>query len=193
MIRFYRQPMKVGEVYPTKYGDLRILQYFSKREVIVQFLWSGSMRVADVQHIRNGKVMDFFLPTVQGVGYLGVGDFKSHRDGKKDRAYSIWLGMMRRCYSAAYQKDKPTYKKCTVHSDWHNYQDFAGWYYKNYVEGYDLDKDLKVWGNTEYGPETCTFVSTKLNRGSAKDKHLKTDAFIIGKDYSTVESQLLTI
>jgi len=193
VLRFYKPSVKIGDVYPTRYGDLRILHYFSSKEIVVEFLWSKSKRVTSACKIKAGNVKDYFLPIVHGVGFLGNGDFIAVRGKDKDRAYSVWLCMMRRCYSAAYHKDKPTYKKCTIHSDWHNYQNFASWYYENYVEGYDLDKDLKVWGNTEYGPETCTFVSVKLNRGSAKDKHLKTDAFILGKDYSTVESQLVIL
>jgi hypothetical protein len=50
-----------------------------------------------------------------------------------------------------------------VCKEWHNYQTFAEWYYKYHIEGYRLDKDLKVMGTKVYSPETCTFIPVELN------------------------------
>jgi hypothetical protein len=46
---------------------------------------------------------------------------------------------------------------------WKSYEEFRDWHTKNYVPGWDLDKDLLVPGNTEYGPDTCRYVPRSLN------------------------------
>lgn len=100
---------------------------------------------------------------VYGVGFLGVGEYRSEKNGKSDRAYSKWSGMLERCYSDRYHKLKPTYKDCSVHLDWHNFQVFAKWFKENYVEGFELDKDILFKGNKVYSAETCCFVPREIN------------------------------
>ncbi len=81
--------------------------------------------------------------------------------------------MLERCYSEKRQKIQPTYKDCTVHADWRNYQLFAKWYYENYPsdgEKYDIDKDILVEGNRVYSPEACMFVTRKENTVKALAK-----------------------
>ena len=53
---------------------------------------------------------------------------------------------------------------CTVDERWHNFQNFAEWYYDNYIEGYHLDKDILFKGNKIYSPETCCFVPQEINK-----------------------------
>lgn len=79
--------------------------------------------------------------------------------------------MLERCYSQTYQEKFPAYKGCSVVEDWHNFQIFAKWFDENYVEGYHIDKDIKIDGNRVYGPDTCMFVSPKQNLEKAHAKH----------------------
>ena len=51
----------------------------------------------------------------------------------------------------------------TVAEEWLTFSTFASWYKANFVEGYQLDKDLKVKGNTLYSPDTCLFIPTEVN------------------------------
>lgn len=51
---------------------------------------------------------------------------------------------------------------------WHNFQVFANWYTDNYPRNlasgeYQLDKDIRIEGNKEYGPDACKFVSRSEN------------------------------
>jgi len=58
------------------------------------------------------------------------------------------------------------YSDVTLHPSWENFQNFALWFYKNCVPGWDLDKDIKskVLGvPRQYGPDTCIFVPEELN------------------------------
>ena len=105
-----------------------------------------------------------YTPTVQGVGYRGVGSHKPTVGGKVVPAYRTWTDMLRRCYDPMFHAKHPTYIGCTVHADWYNYQVFAEWYYEQAIgEGWTLDKDLIIKGNKVYSAETCAFVSHEIN------------------------------
>lgn len=113
---------------------------------------------------------DLHKPSVMGVGFVGDGVHKPciTIDGKKKNtaAYEVWRGIMRRCYDKKWQKSKrPTYEGCSVSEVWHNFQNFANWYYehKHFGLGYHLDKDLTKIGNKEYGPDTCDLIPVEVN------------------------------
>lgn len=99
---------------------------------------------------------------VQGVG---VNDYPTPTkvNGKDIVSYRVWCSMLVRCYSANYQKEKPTYIGCSVTKDWQLFSNFERWFSSNYVEGWRLDKDLLFPGNKVYSAETCVFVSPALN------------------------------
>lgn len=77
--------------------------------------------------------------------------------------YARWHGMLRRCYSDAYKKERPTYKDCTVCKEWLTFSNFKRWMEQQDWEGKELDKDILVYGNKIYSPETCIFVTNSLN------------------------------
>lgn len=99
---------------------------------------------------------------VQGVG---VNDYPTPTkvNGKDIVSYRVWHSMLVRCYSANYQKEKPTYIGCSVIKDWQLFSNFERWFSSNYVVGGRLDKDLLFPGNKVYSAETCVFVSPALN------------------------------
>lgn len=73
--------------------------------------------------------------------------------------YRAWKNMLNRCTSASF----PTYKDCTVCDEWLSFSGFHAWMKdKDYV-GMDLDKDVLVPGNKEYGPDFCIFIPHALN------------------------------
>ena len=47
--------------------------------------------------------------------------------------------------------------------EWLSFMQFRAWMVQQDWEGMDLDKDLLIYGNKLYGPETCCFVSRALN------------------------------
>lgn len=90
---------------------------------------------------------------------VGVGIY----DGSKDDAYSkckkLWNSMLLRCY----KKNHPCYLDVYVCSEWLTFSNFKKWFDENYIEGYDLDKDILVKGNKVYSPDTCCFVPPRIN------------------------------
>lgn len=97
---------------------------------------------------------------------VGVNDFdRVIKAGSRETlAYKTWGSMLRRCYSSKYQATKPTYIGCSVCDEWKNFSTFKEWFDKNYVDGFVLDKDILVQGNTVYSPSTCRFVPKPINQ-----------------------------
>ena len=175
-----KEDMSKGFVHKTKFnGCVEIIEYRSWDSVLVRFLDTGNESTFRSSDIRNGNAKDYLRPSVMGIGFIGVGDYtsKSH----KGKSYKLWLGMFTRCYSESYQNKFPTYKDCTVHPDWHNFQNFAEWYEENYPndgERYHLDKDIKIKGNKIYSPFACLFATVEDNVRSANAKSYK----LVGPD-----------
>jgi len=120
--------------------------------------------------VNFGKVKDPYYPSIYGVGYCGVGNYKLTytRGGKKRNtpAYEVWLGKIKTCYGDAKQSHLYKGKGVTVCKEWHNFQVFAEWFYKQvkvYGNGGFVDKDLAFLGNTEYSPFTARYVPPAVN------------------------------
>jgi len=120
---------------------------------------------AQISHVRNGQVKYPYHPSVHDIGYVGVGKHKPSIKGKSTKVYEKWRSMMQRCYDPKTQDKHPTYKGITVCEKWHNFQNFAEWYEKYYVDGYELDKDLLSLPNVHkrYCENTCIFIPHALN------------------------------
>ena len=101
---------------------------------------------------------------VYGVGINDVYDdtFIGKRPGPK--YYQTWQRMFERCYSPRYHQNHPTYINCSVSKEWIYLSNFREWFNENYVEGYQLDKDLLFPGNKVYGSDTCVFVPRNINQ-----------------------------
>ena len=78
-------------------------------------------------------------------------------------SYVVWYSMLRRCYSKVYQQGKPTYIGTTVSTDWHRLSNFDKWFQKNYVQDWQLDKELLSNFSKIYSKETCCFLPQEIN------------------------------
>ena len=103
---------------------------------------------------------------VHGVG-INDADYPTQPkiDGKAVRCpyYVVWVSMIKRCYSEKLQKRQPTYKGCSVCTEWLYFMNFRKWMIEQDWEGKALDKDLIVEDNKVYSPVTCAFVNTTTN------------------------------
>lgn len=136
------------------------------------------------RHVKNGAIKYPYHPSVFNIGYLGEDIYTSRVNKKPTKAYTIWTNMFRRCYDIKCQERQPTYKGITIDEEWHNFQNFAKWFYEesNYREGWELDKDLLSVDTKVYSPKTCIFIPKVLNSFLA-NKLSSNKSNEIGVDY----------
>lgn len=79
--------------------------------------------------------------------------------------YRRWDSMINRCYSISNQNRKSgsMYNDCCVCNEWLTFSNFKSWMEQQDWEGKELDKDLLVYDNKIYSPETCCFVPKHIN------------------------------
>jgi len=97
---------------------------------------------------------------VCGKGYKDRETKVNTEGGKLDPAYRAWSNMLNRCYG-----DKERYLgyiDVEVCKEWLQYENFKDWFYSNDWESKDLDKDI-IGNGKLYSPETCCFVTRKVN------------------------------
>ena len=103
---------------------------------------------------------------VYGVG-INDADYKiSYTVGHINKAcpvYGRWRSMIERCYGAKSKQRNLCYIGCSVCDEWLVFSVFSKWFCENNVNGYHLDKDIKVKGNKIYGPDTCLMVPRCIN------------------------------
>lgn len=93
---------------------------------------------------------------------VGIDNFEDTY-GADQWSYTVWEGMLDRCYNERSTRSRATYTDCAVATCWHRYSDFKVWFDKNCIAGYQLDKDILIPGNRVYSPDTCCFVPSYIN------------------------------
>ena len=156
----------VGKVCKSKSsGDFKVLKYNDYYEVEIQFLKTGYETAVRLDSIKSGSVKDPYLPSVYGVGILGI-KYPSKVNGRNTKEYDLWYSMLRRCYSDNFKKRRPTYEGCEVSDKFKSYEYFYEWCHSQIgfgVDGWHLDKDLLVKGNKEYSEYSCVFLPSEIN------------------------------
>ena len=157
--------IKEGDVFSKKEGGVVVVKkYIRYDKILVEHQDDVKyISCSTAQNIKSGSVSNPYLKNVCGVGYRGVGPYNSQNS---KGARQTWTNMLKRVYDPRELKKAPTYIGCSVCEEWHNFQNFAEWYHKQpnaEKKGFDLDKDLMVWGNKVYGPDACSFVPHLIN------------------------------
>lgn len=153
-------------------GEIEIVEYRSTFDCDILVKSTGDILIGlSYSNLKAGTVRNPFLPILFGVGFMGEGVYKS-RDGsnKKTKSYNTWKTMLERCYREERTHRNKMYSETVVCEEWHNYQNFAKWFENNYVEGFQLDKDILKKGDKVYSPETCCFVPQEINIFFIKDR-----------------------
>lgn len=105
--------------------------------------------------------VDYVVQKRETIGYV---------DGKRKQkliwvcpSYSVWQHMLARCYSEKLTERHPTYEGCSVCGEWVYLSKFKTWMETQDYQNKQLDKDLLIQGNKIYSPDTCVFVSQRVN------------------------------
>lgn len=180
--KYKKLSFRVGDVFESrKYGKYEVVEISNNARSYIKFLNTGSVRLAWNHKIKTLNVKDYMYPDVFGVGCLGF-DF----DDKivNTESYRKWVKMLERCYSEKHLKYMPSYTDCFVCEEWKNYYIFKKWFDENYIEGYELDKDILFKGNKEYCPTKCCFVPKYINTLFAKSNAVR-GLFPIGVSFDS--------
>lgn len=174
--------VKEGKVFTGNDGiEAVVINYINSSNVLIKH-FDAHATISNVTSgsLRRGKFSSPYSPTLCGIGFIGIGDFAACQNYEISREYSLWSGMMKRCYDKRYHIKNPRYKGCTVSEDWHNFQNFAEWLDNHEFskdKGYQVDKDIINQGNKIYSAENCTLVPQEINkllitRGAKRGKYL---------------------
>lgn len=160
-----QQNKYVGKVFPTKsFGDLKVLKYNNTSDVEVEFINTGGRRSAWVSSIMKGEVRDTSVCKINKKGFMDLPN--ELRRGKHPKSYTVWNGMLQRCYNENMRDLHPTYTDCTTSETFKYFSKFKTWYEQQKgcdKEGWHLDKDILVKGNKVYSETTCCFVPPEIN------------------------------
>lgn len=102
---------------------------------------------------KNGiSVKNPYQPIVFGYGYIGAGKYTKANSLK---AYTRWKTMLQRYKN----------KQHHISEEFRCFQNYAEWYYNNYVEGWFVDKDVMQMGIDikVYSSKTCLFIPMEVS------------------------------
>ncbi len=155
---------RIGEIHNTKYnGKVEIIEYINSKNITIKFIDDNTITYNNQYiNIKSGLLKNPNKPSVFNIGYLGIGNYNKINSLK---FYDLWQQMLRRCYDKKYHDKNITYIGCTVDERWYNFQTFAEWCKKNYIDGFVLDKDIisNTKDNKIYGPDTCCFIPQEIS------------------------------
>ena len=175
---------RTGEKRINNFGsEMVIVGYRNAMDIDVYFSkYDWTFKGTTYRNFKNGNIKCLYERRYYGIGYIGEGKYKVSENGEHNKCYYTWKSMLGRCYDEKFKEKNPTYKSCKVCDEWHNFQNFAKWYYDNYyeVEGerIHLDKDILVKGNKIYSPENCIFVPERINTLFTKNNSKRGESVI---------------
>lgn len=138
--------MTIGEIYSSNnFGEFKIIHKINtphgvEKRYLVEFLNTGYITEASRDAIIYGRVKDYLVPVVAGVGYLGYVQGPITKEPYY-RYYKAWNDMINRCYNIE-DKDYPLYGGIgiTVDPSWYCFETFFEDIH--YIPGYELKEQF---------------------------------------------------
>ena len=158
----------LNKVFPTNQGyEVKVIEYITGHKITVKFLDEhGVIKTTGITSLLRGTVSNPYSKIKRTVhGYIGAGKYKTRVNDKMTDSALIWYAMMYRCYDPKTQAKRPTYKDVIVCDEWHNFQNFSEWFYKqtDWQKGWHIEKDFINGDQRVYSPDNCCFVPNELN------------------------------
>ena len=151
---------RIGEIFTTNQGyKIEIINYRSNIDCDIKFEDSLILKNRHYRNLISGSISHPFHKNVLNIGYKGIGCY----DSTDKKHYQKWMSMLKRCYSKNNNEKSKSYKTIEVCEEWHNFQNFAQWFEENYIEGWELDKDLLSFDSKIYSPTSCCFLPNEIN------------------------------
>ena len=154
----------IGEVYPNKYGDLKIIERVDKSHVLIEFLDENifgehTRRIVKAMNIIYSSIKDPYRPTIYGVACKG--NAPATINNVKPKEYIVWFSMI----SKTYGPNGNSYN--SVCKEWLCYELFLQdvSLIENYNEWYNTDSEytlVKIHGYEEWNLESCMFIKNDL-------------------------------
>lgn len=142
----------------------------------IKFLDSGYVRSAYTVNIKEGKVKDYTIPTICGVGIVG-------NNNRKHYLYNRWQNMINRCYNRDYH-DYKNYgaKGIIVCDEWHVFDNYVRDIEHllkinnlSSISNLQIDKDLE--NKKMYSRDSVSIIS-KLENVSEMNKRTKSKSVL---------------
>ena len=151
---------KAREIHKDKYDYSKVEYINCMTKVCIICPIHGETYQTPSNHLRScGCQMCYHEKHKKLVCGVGVNDLSYC----PKHIYQKWISMLKRCYDKKFHARHPSYINCTVCKEWLTLSNFMNWFNQNYIEGYELDKDILVKGNKVYSPQTCCFVPDVIN------------------------------
>jgi hypothetical protein len=151
---------KAKLVHGDKYDYSKVEYVNSSTKVCIICPIHGETYELPFNHLKSCGCLKCYHDThktlVCGVGVNDISYCEKH-------IYQKWISMLKRCYSDKYHALHPSYSQCCVCDEWLVLSNFRKWFIDNYIDGYELDKDILCKGNKVYSPNTCCFVPKEIN------------------------------
>lgn len=98
------------------------------------------------------------------------------------KAKRVWNAMRYRCSLKDYGSITYAYRGVTICEEWMDFECFFEWFKNNYIDGFQIDKDILKKGNRVYCPEYCCFVPAFINSLFTKSNKIR-GKYPVGVDF----------
>lgn len=186
---------KSNSVHGHKYNYDKVVYVGSHTPVIITCPIHGDFKQKPYSHLQGKGCGCCANNNKKKLIYgVGVNDYEgtTKQNGKHIHSYGAWRDMLKRCYDKKWHRKHPSYAGCFACDEWLTFSNFKKWFENpenGYIEGYQLDKDIRVKGNKCYSPETCCFVPKEINLIIIKNQKHKNINPVGVSSYNTSKSE----
>ena len=156
--------IEIGQVFKTNQGgSFTVVEINGYSNIVIEHNDTYKHRqIVRLQRIATGEIKNPWFPSLCGVGFVGVGYY----DCKDKDAVKLWRACIVRSNCIKTKTRQPCYQDVTIDEKWHNFQNFAKWFYSQpyYQKGFQLDKDILIKNNKVYSESSCVLVPQEINK-----------------------------